>query len=49
MLLLANFIVSPIVAYILVQVFTLDESLVTGLLLVSLAAEAQDSAILPQP
>ena len=38
--LLANFVVVPIAAYILIRVFALDESLATGLLLVSLAAGA---------
>jgi len=40
MALLANFVVTPIAAYILIQVFSLDDSLATGLLLVSLAAGA---------
>jgi predicted Na+-dependent transporter len=38
--LLANFVIPPILAFILIQVFSLDESLATGLLLVSLAAGA---------
>ena len=38
--LLANFVVPPILAFLLIQVFTLDESLAVGLLLVSLAAGA---------
>jgi BASS family bile acid:Na+ symporter len=38
--LLANFVVVPIAAYILIWVFALDESLAIGLLLVSLAAGA---------
>ena len=38
--LLANFVVPPILAFVLIQVFSLDESLATGLLLVSLAAGA---------
>jgi BASS family bile acid:Na+ symporter len=38
--LLANFVVPPILAFILIQVFSLDESLAVGLLLVSLAAGA---------
>lgn len=38
--LLANFVVPPILAFLLIQVFSLDESLATGLLLVSLAAGA---------
>jgi BASS family bile acid:Na+ symporter len=38
--LLANFVVPPILALILIQVFNLDESLAVGLLLVSLAAGA---------
>ena len=36
--LLANFIVPPILAFILIRLFSLDESLAVGLLLVSLAA-----------
>jgi BASS family bile acid:Na+ symporter len=40
MALLANFIIVPVAAYILIRVFSLDESLATGLLLVSLAAGA---------
>jgi predicted Na+-dependent transporter len=40
MALLANFVVPPILAFILIQVFSLDESLAVGLLLVSLAAGA---------
>jgi BASS family bile acid:Na+ symporter len=40
MALLANFVIPPIVAYVLIQVFALDESLAVGLLLVSLAAGA---------
>jgi BASS family bile acid:Na+ symporter len=38
--LLANFVIPPILAFILIQVFSLDESLAVGLLLVSLAAGA---------
>jgi BASS family bile acid:Na+ symporter len=38
--LLANFVVPPILAFILIQVFSLDEPLAVGLLLVSLAAGA---------
>ncbi|MFL7893147.1 MAG: bile acid:sodium symporter family protein [Anaerolineales bacterium] len=38
--LLANFIIPPILAFILIRVFSLDESLAVGLLLVSLAAGA---------
>jgi len=38
--LLANFVVPPIVAFILIRVFSLDEPLAVGLLLVSLAAGA---------
>jgi predicted Na+-dependent transporter len=38
--LLANFVVPPILALILIRVFSLDESLAVGLLLVSLAAGA---------
>jgi BASS family bile acid:Na+ symporter len=38
--LLANFVVPPILAFILVQIFSLDESLAVGLMLVSLAAGA---------
>lgn len=38
--LFANFIVPPILALVLIQVFSLDESLAVGLLLVSLAAGA---------
>jgi BASS family bile acid:Na+ symporter len=38
--LLANFVVPPILALILIRVFNLDESLAVGLLLVSLAAGA---------
>ena len=38
--LLANFVVPPILAYVLIRVFSLDESLAVGLLLVSLAAGA---------
>ncbi|HSR31991.1 MAG TPA: bile acid:sodium symporter family protein [Anaerolineae bacterium] len=38
--LLANFVVPPILASILIQVFSLDETLAVGLLLVSLAAGA---------
>jgi predicted Na+-dependent transporter len=38
--LLANFIVPPILAFILIRVFSLDEPLAVGLLLVSLAAGA---------
>jgi len=40
MALLANFVVPPILALILIRVFNLDESLAVGLLLVSLAAGA---------
>jgi BASS family bile acid:Na+ symporter len=40
MALLTNFIVVPLAAYILIQVFSLGESLAIGLLLVSLAAGA---------
>jgi BASS family bile acid:Na+ symporter len=40
MALLANFVVPPVLAYILIRVFSLDESLAVGLLLVSLAAGA---------
>ena len=40
MALLANFVVPPILALILIRVFSLDESLAVGLLLVSLAAGA---------
>jgi BASS family bile acid:Na+ symporter len=40
MALLANFVVVPVAAYLLIRVFGLDESLATGLLLVSLAAGA---------
>jgi BASS family bile acid:Na+ symporter len=38
--LLANFVVPPILAFLLIRVFSLDESLAVGLLLVSLAAGA---------
>jgi BASS family bile acid:Na+ symporter len=38
--LLANFLVPPILAFLLIQLFSLDESLAVGLLLVSLAAGA---------
>lgn len=38
--LLANFVVPPIVAFILIRAFSLDEPLAVGLLLVSLAAGA---------
>jgi BASS family bile acid:Na+ symporter len=38
--LLANFVLPPILALILIQIFSLDESLAVGLLLVSLAAGA---------
>jgi BASS family bile acid:Na+ symporter len=38
--LLANFVVPPILAFILIRVFSLDEPLAVGLLLVSLAAGA---------
>lgn len=38
--LLANFVVPPIVAFILIRVFSLDDHLAVGLLLVSLAAGA---------
>jgi predicted Na+-dependent transporter len=37
---LANFVIPPILAFILIQVFSLDEPLEVGLLLVSLAAGA---------
>ena len=40
MALLANFVIPPIFAFILIRVFSLDESLAVGLLLVSLAAGA---------
>lgn len=40
MALLANFVVAPIVAFILIRLFALDEPLAVGLLLVSLAAGA---------
>ena len=40
MALLANFVIAPVAAYILIQVFTLDGPLAIGLLLVSLAAGA---------
>ena len=40
MALLANFVVPPILAFILIRVFSLDEPLAVGLLLVSLAAGA---------
>ena len=40
MALLANFVVPPILAFILIRIFSLDESLAVGLLLVSLAAGA---------
>ncbi len=40
MALLANFIIPPIAALILIRVFALDEPLAVGLLLVSLAAGA---------
>ena len=40
MALLANFVVPPIMAFILIWVFSLDEPLAVGLLLVSLAAGA---------
>ena len=40
MALLANFVVVPVAAYILIRVFSLDETLATGLLLVALAAGA---------
>jgi predicted Na+-dependent transporter len=40
MALLANFVVPPIAAFILIRVFSLDEPLAVGLLLVSLAAGA---------
>ena len=39
MALLANFVVPPILALILIRVFNLDEALAVGLLLVSLARE----------
>jgi len=38
--LLANFIIPPILALLLINIFSLDETLATGLLLVSLAAGA---------
>jgi predicted Na+-dependent transporter len=38
--LLANFLVPPILAFLLIQVFSLDEPLAVGLMLVSLAAGA---------
>ena len=38
--LLANFVVPPILAFILIRIFSLDDSLAAGLLLVSLAAGA---------
>ena len=38
--LLANFVIPAILAFILIRVFALDESLAVGLLLVSLAAGA---------
>ena len=38
--LLANFVVPPIAAFILIQIFSLDQPLAVGLLLVSLAAGA---------
>jgi BASS family bile acid:Na+ symporter len=38
--LLVNFVVVPVAAYILTQVFSLEEALTTGLMLVSLAAGA---------
>ena len=38
--LLANFVIPPILAFILIRVFSLDEPLAVGLLLVSLAAGA---------
>jgi len=40
MALLANFVVPPILAFILIRIFSLNESLAVGLLLVSLAAGA---------
>lgn len=40
MALLANFVIPPILAFILIRVFSLDEPLAVGLLLVSLAAGA---------
>jgi BASS family bile acid:Na+ symporter len=40
MALLANFVVPPIIAFILIRVFSLDEPLAVGLVLVSLAAGA---------
>ena len=40
MALLANFVIVPVAAYILIQVFALDKPLAVGLLLVSLAAGA---------
>jgi len=40
MALLANFVVPPILAFILIRIFSLDESLAVGLLLVSLSAGA---------
>ena len=38
--LLANFVVPPILAFLLIQIFSLDEPLAVGMLLVSLAAGA---------
>lgn len=38
--LLANFVIPPILAFILIQIFALDEPLAVGLMLVSLAAGA---------
>jgi BASS family bile acid:Na+ symporter len=38
--LLSNFVVPPILAFLLIQLFSLDESLAVGLMLVSLAAGA---------
>lgn len=38
--LLANFVIPPLVAFLLIRLFALDQSLATGLLLVSLAAGA---------
>ena len=38
--LLANFVIPPLLAFLLIQIFSLDESLAVGLLLVSLAAGA---------
>jgi BASS family bile acid:Na+ symporter len=40
MAILANFVIPPIAAFLLIQIFSLDEPLAAGLLLVSLAAGA---------